>query len=69
VDTIAIDTFIEHLVTRAATLDREGCKAELRACGPVKIDFTDEYLDSLSLDKLRHFVIAAQLHRRKAIRQ
>ncbi len=62
---MGIDTSLDHLVTRISSLDREGCKAELRSLEELRVDFTDEYLDSLPLEKLRHIVLAARLRMRK----
>jgi hypothetical protein len=31
-----------------------------------RLDFTDEYLDSLSVERLRHIALAAKLHTRRA---
>lgn len=60
-----INLSLDHLVTRISSLDREGCKAELRGCDELRVDFTDEYLDSLPLEKLRHIVLAARLRVKK----
>ncbi|MCC7192371.1 MAG: hypothetical protein IT444_06260 [Phycisphaeraceae bacterium] len=62
---MGIDTSLDHLVTRISSLDRERCKAELRSLEELRVDFTDEYLDSLPLEKLRHIVLAARLRMRK----
>ena len=29
--------------------------------GPIKLDFTDEYLEGLGLDRLRHILLAAMV--------
>lgn len=59
------DRPLEELMQTVASLDRDGCKAELRHFKKPTIDFTDEYLDSLSVDRLRHILLAACLQARK----
>lgn len=52
-----------ELAQHLAGMDRREVVALLRhtAC-PFDLDFTDEFLTSLSLDQLRHLVMAAKLH-------
>lgn len=54
---------VEILVDRIQTLDRAGLIEMLRGldCG-FQIDFSDEFLGSVSLERLRHIVLAASLH-------
>lgn len=58
---------IEELAVRIAHLDREGLMGQLRQlkCS-FELDFTDEFLASLSVDRLRHILLAAALHTRQA---
>jgi hypothetical protein len=56
---------IDELIRDVQTMDRDGCMTQLRQIGRPRIDFTDEFLNSLSLDRLRHVVVAAFLQSRK----
>ncbi len=53
----------ELLVARIGSLDRCGLIQELRRmrCS-FEIDFSDDFLNSVSLERLRHIVLAAGLH-------
>lgn len=54
---------VEALISRIASLDRPGLVRFLRGLDvDFAIDFTDEFLDSISLERLRHIVLAASLH-------
>jgi len=55
----------EELASRIAAADRRSLIRMLKQmqCG-FAMDFTDEYLDSISLERLRHIVMAAGLHDR-----
>lgn len=59
----AIDT--EQLVVRIVGMDRPELTRTLRQlrCS-FEMDFTDEFLDALSIDRLRHVVLAAAQHAR-----
>ena len=53
----------EQLVSSIARMSRQAVEREiLNFHGAFKIDFTEEYLESLSLEKLRHILLAVQLH-------
>ncbi len=52
---------INDMMQTVESLDREGCITQLRQIRRPKLDFTDEYLQGQSLDKLRHIVMAAFL--------
>jgi hypothetical protein len=58
---------MERLVTDLAEMGREGLIECLRGldCG-FHMDFTDEFLISMSLNGLRHMVLAACLQEQKA---
>jgi hypothetical protein len=57
---------IEQMARDIATMDRPQLMGLLRemAC-PFKMDFSDEYLDSVTLERLRHIALAAALHCQK----
>jgi hypothetical protein len=51
---------LDEIATSIATLEREDVKTRLRNFrGRFKMDFTDEYLDNLTIDRLRHILLAA----------
>ena len=54
-------------VRRISTMDRIGLVRTLRGlhCN-FELDFTDEFLESISLQRLRHIVTAAMLHAHEA---
>lgn len=50
----------ERTVTSVATLGRNELKRHIKNFrGRFKLDFTDDYLDTISLDRLRHILLAA----------
>jgi hypothetical protein len=57
---------IEEMAQEIATMDRRQLMGLLKemAC-PFKMDFSDEYLDSVTLERLRHIALAAALHCQK----
>jgi hypothetical protein len=58
---------MDNMVTEIAEMDRPELIAllhEMHCTFP--LDFTEEYLDSMSVDRLRHIALAASLHRLKA---
>lgn len=60
-------TDMEKLVTDLAEMPGEGLIERLRGldCG-FHMDFTDEFLGSLSLHRLRHVVLAACLQQQRS---
>jgi hypothetical protein len=53
---------LDQIATSIATLGKEDVKDRLKNFkGRFRLDFTDEYLDSLSIDRLRHILLAALL--------
>jgi len=55
----------EQLVTSIAALGRDDLKQRIKDFrGRFKLDFSDAYLDSLSLDRLRHILLAALINAR-----
>lgn len=56
------NTDIERITVGVASMNREAVKQELLQFeGRFKLDFTEDYLESLSLDRLRHILLAAKL--------
>ena len=55
----------ERIATKLASMSRSQLKGSLRSLkARFRMDFTDEFLDSLSEDKLRHILLAALLNGR-----
>ena len=53
----------EYTAVMIASLDKEQLKNRIRNFeGRFNLDFSDEYLDDLSVEKLRHILLAALLH-------
>jgi len=53
----------DQLATSIAALGRDELKQRIRGFrGRFKLDFSDDYLDSLSLDRLRHILLAALIN-------
>ena len=53
-------TYLERRTTQIATLDRDQLKKRIRSFrGPFPMDFTEDYLDAVSVDRLRHILLAA----------
>lgn len=54
---------VEDLVGRITVMERPNLVALLREMNcDFQIDFTDDFLASISLERLRHIVLAASLH-------
>ncbi len=54
--------FFEKAATSIASLDRDEVKRRIKNFkGRFKLDFTDDYLEKLNIDRLRHILLAAQL--------
>lgn len=55
-------SYLERSVTLIATLSREEVKRRIRSFQDrLKLDFTDDYLDAISLQCLRHILLAVVL--------
>jgi len=53
----------EQLVTSIAALGRDELKRRIKDFrGRFKLDFSDDYLDTISLDRLRHILLAALIN-------
>ena len=54
---------VEILVNEIQTMDRDGLIHLLRTMQcDFTVDFTDEFLNSISVERLRHIALAASLH-------
>ncbi len=64
------DDKLDKLITRLAGMDRQELKAMLDSLKTrFPLDFTDEFLDEVPTDKLRHVTLAACLHADSAVTQ
>lgn len=53
----------ENSASSVATLDRSELKRQIRNFrGRFKMDFTEDYLEHTSVDKLRHILFAAMIN-------
>jgi len=60
---MASEELLEQTATSLASLGRNELKRRIRNYrGRFKLDFTDNYLDSISVDRLRHILLAALLN-------
>jgi hypothetical protein len=54
--------FFEQTATSIAALDRDELKRRIRNFkGRFRLDFTEDYLDKLNIDRLRHILLAAHV--------
>ncbi len=54
--------YLERTATSLAGLGREELKKQIKGFkGRFKMDFTEDYLNKLSIDRLRHVLLAALL--------
>jgi hypothetical protein len=55
--------YFEQTATSLGTLDREELKRQIKNFrGRFKLDFTEDYLNSASVDRLRHILFAALIN-------
>ena len=54
-----LDQPLEKIITSILDLDRQACISELRAIRRPRLDFTDDFLAPLSIEQLRHILMAA----------
>jgi len=55
-------SYVERRVVAIAALSREEVKQQIKGFQDArKLDFTDDYLDAISLDRLRHILLAVVL--------
>lgn len=56
---------LEQTATSIASLGRNELKRRIRNFkGRFRLDFTEEYLDNLTIDRLRHILLAALINAR-----
>ena len=59
--------YFEQTSTSIAVLDRPELKRRIKNFkGRFKLDFTDDYLDNLTIDRLRHVLLAAMINARSS---
>jgi len=55
--------YVEKQVTSVAALGRDELKRRIRNFqGRFKLDFTEDYLNKISVDRLRHILLAALIN-------
>jgi hypothetical protein len=60
---MALKRYFEQTTTSIASLDRNELKRRIRNFrGRFKLDFTEEYLNNMSVDRLRHILLAALIN-------
>lgn len=64
---MVLDQSLDKIATDIAALDRQHCIRELKNMPWLRLDFTDEFLSNMSLDRLRHILMAAALQARKHV--
>jgi hypothetical protein len=53
---------LERLTVSIASLGKDEVKARIKTFkGGFRLDFSDDYLNALSLDRLRHILLAAMM--------
>lgn len=60
-----VDLPIEQLVQHVHTLDAEGCIEELTHFHAIPLDFDEPFLRQMSVERLRHVLVAACLTARR----
>jgi len=61
-DKMTSKEFFEQTATSIAALDRDELKRRIRNFhGRFKLDFTEDYLNQLNIDRLRHILLAAHI--------
>ena len=59
------DTPLEEILKAVNAMDRQTCKAQLHSLDRPPLDFTDELRDRLSIERLRHILMAAYIQAHK----
>lgn len=60
---MASEKYFESTATLIASLGKEELKRRIRDFrGRFRLDFTDSYLDTLGVDRLRHILLAALIN-------
>ena len=58
--------YVERQVTSVAALGRDELTRRIRNFrGRFKLDFTEDYLNKISVDRLRHILLAALINAKK----
>ena len=57
---------VEDIIQQIHALDRKQTVAELLEIHTPRLDFTEEYLEGLNLDQLRHLLMAACIQARRS---
>jgi len=58
--------YLENTATSVATLGRTELMRRIRNFrGRFRLDFTDDYLSNLSIDRLRHILLAALINAKR----
>lgn len=66
---MAAEFSFEKICSKVSSMSkRQIIRRLLRFDGPIKLDFTPDYLENLSTDRLRHILLAAlvTVHRKQA---
>lgn len=61
-----LDGPVEQLIQDIHALDHDGVVDQLLSIRKPRLDFTEDYLRSLTLEQLRHILMAACLQARKS---
>ena len=57
------EEYFEHTATSIASLGRNELERRIKGFkGRFKLDFTDDYLNKLTVDRLRHILLAALIN-------
>ena len=66
---MSADLSFEKMCSKIASMSkREVIRKLINFKGPIKMDYTTDYLESLTADRLRHILLAAEVtfHQRRA---
>jgi hypothetical protein len=64
---MASKEFFEQAATTIGTLDRNELKRKIKNFkGRFRLDFTDDYLEKLPVDRLRHVLFAALINNKRS---
>ncbi len=63
---VRLEGCVEEMARAVADFDRTRCVDALRSIAWPPLDFTADFLESQSLDRLRHLVMAAMLRAKRA---
>jgi hypothetical protein len=64
---MAPQEYFEQAATTIGALDRDELKKRIRNFkGRFRLDFSDDYLEKLPVDRLRHVLLAALINNKKA---